>query len=238
MVYEIKPLKSARDDIYKTDAQKKFILPPPGTCLIVGRTGSGKTTIVANLLKQRKMLKDYFDYIYVFCLSPCKVLEEHVDKIEEANVFTDEDPEKLKQLYEVNKSAVKELGFKRAPHTLFILDDIIQSTKFMNSSVLRDIFFGGTHSKCSLWLLSQQYKSVPKRLRINCHSLIVCHGITLSEKEALAEEYQSCYLTKKEFLDLIAYALKDAYSFMFINNTNPNKKECYHKGFNEILVIQ
>lgn len=238
MVYEIKPLKSARDDIYKTEAQKKYILPPPGTTIFIGRTGSGKTTIVANLLKQKKMLYNYFDKIYVFCLSPCQLLQEHVDLIEDENVFTNDDPEELKKLFDVNKNAVKSLGFKRAPHVLFILDDIIQSTKFMNSSVLRDIFFGGTHSKCSLWLLSQQYKSVPKRLRINCHSLIVCHGITLSEKEALAEEYQSAYLTKKEFIDLIDYALKDSYSFMFINNTNPNKKECYHKGFNEILVIQ
>ena len=174
----------------------------------------------------------------MFCLSPCKTLEEHVPQITEENTFTDEDPEKLAKLYDINKKAVKELGFKRAPHTLFILDDIIQSKKFMNSSVLRDIFFGGTHSKCSLWLLSQQYKSVPKRLRINTHSLIVCHGITESEKEALAEEYQSCYLNKKEFYDLIDYALTEAYSFMFINNTHPNKKECYRKGFNEILVIQ
>jgi len=35
-MYQIKPLKSARDGIYKTPAQKKFILPPAGTTIFCG----------------------------------------------------------------------------------------------------------------------------------------------------------------------------------------------------------
>jgi type II secretory ATPase GspE/PulE/Tfp pilus assembly ATPase PilB-like protein len=63
-MYKIKPLKSARDDIYKTQAQQKYIMPPPGTMIVVGSTGSGKTTIVGNLLCNDNMLKDYYDEIY------------------------------------------------------------------------------------------------------------------------------------------------------------------------------
>jgi hypothetical protein len=163
---------------------------------------------------------------------------EHVDQIEEDHMFTDDDPGQLFKLYERNKKLVKDLGFKRAPHTLFILDDIVQSNTFMNSKVLRDVFFGGTHAKCSLWLLTQHYKSVPKRLRMNCHAMICCHGLNKQEIEAFSEEWQSAYLDKNQFKTIVEYALKNPYSFMFVNATNPNKKEMYRKMFDEILVIE
>ncbi len=237
MSYKIKPLKSARDSIYKTPAQRAYILPPPGTTIFCGRTGSGKTTIVCRLLKDDNKLKDYFDEIYIFCLSPCFDIIEHCG-VDEANMYTDDNPDELAKIYEKNKSIVKEYGFDKAKHILFILDDIVQSNKFMNSKVLRDVFFGGTHAKCSLWLLTQHYKSVPKRLRMNSHAMICCHGLNKQEIESLAEEYMPPSLTKDEFKEVVNYALKDAYSFLFINSTNPKKDESFRKNFDEILIIK
>jgi len=238
MSYKIKPLKSARDKIFLTEAQKKYIMPSPGTTVIVGSTGSGKTTIVGNILRQKSMLKDYFDYIYVFCLSPCTTLIDNVDQITEDTIYTDDDPSKLEQLYEKQKKAVADLGFERAPHILFILDDIVQSKNFMQSKTVTDIFFGGTHAKTSLWLLSQNYMSVVRRLRMNCHNIILCHGVNNTEIERFAAEWQSMYLDKKEFTKLVEYCLDKPFSFLFVNTTNPNKKEVFRCGFDEILVIE
>jgi len=236
MPFEIKPLKSARANIKLTDAQREYILPPFGTTYFCGRTGSGKTTIICRLLKDKDKLKDYYDRIYVFCMSPCMDLVEHCPQIEEEHLYGEE-PEKLKELYDKNKKAVKTMGFDKAPHTLFILDDIVQSNIMMNSKVLRDLFFGGTHAKCSVWLVSQHYKSCPLRLRQNFHSIILCHGLTYQEKEKFVEEWQSAYLTKKEFMALVDYALEKPYSFLFMNATNPNKKKMFRKNFDEVLEI-
>jgi hypothetical protein len=236
MPFEIKPLKSARANIKLTDAQREYILPPFGTTYFCGRTGSGKTTIICRLLKDKDKLRNYYDKIYVFCMSPCMDLVEHCPQIEEEHLYGEE-PEKLKELYDKNKKAVKTMGFDKAPHTLFILDDIVQSNIMMNSKVLRDLFFGGTHAKCSVWLVSQHYKSCPLRLRQNFHSIILCHGLTYQEKEKFVEEWQSAYLTKKEFMALVDYALEKPYSFLFMNATNPNKKKMFRKNFDEVLEI-
>ena len=193
-MYSIEPLKSDRDSIKKTPAQKQFIMPAPGTMCIVGSTGSGKTTIVGSLLKKPTMLKNYFDKIYIFCLSPCTTLIDNVPQIDE-------------------------------------------SKDFMNSKILTDIFFGGTHSKVSLWLLSQNYMSIPRRLRMNCHNLILCHGVNSTEIERFSNEWQSAYLKRKEFTELVEYCLDKQYSFLFLNATNPNKKKMYRCGFENILAI-
>lgn len=232
-MYQIKAIKSSRDDVYKTPEQKKYIMPAPGTLLIVGSTGSGKTTVVANLLMNKKMLNGYFDKIYLFCLTPCDALTDNID----IDGKYDDDIEKLEELYNRNKSYIETNGFEEAPHVLFILDDIVNSSKFMNSKILSAIFFGGTHHKTSLWLLSQNYMSIPRRLRMNAHGLIICHGINNTEKTRFANEWQSPYLKKNEFLQLVNFALAKPYSFMFVNATVSNKKEMYRLCFDTILII-
>lgn len=237
-MYTIEPLRSQRDDVKRTPGQKCYAMPPPGTMVVVGSTGSGKTTIVGNLLKKSNMLNKYFDEIYVFCLSPCTTLIDHVKEVKEEHVYLENDPQQLADLYAKQKRAMSSLGFKRTPHVLFILDDIVQSKKFMNAPVLSDIFFGGTHSKCSLWLLSQNYMSVPRRLRMNCHSLILCHGVNNTEIERFSDEWQSAYMLKKEFMDVVKYALTEKYSFLFVNGTHPDKRLMFRRGFNDVLAIE
>jgi GTPase SAR1 family protein len=236
-MYRIKPLPNVRDGVHQTQAQKDYILPPPGTLIIVGKSGSGKTTIAARLLKDSDMLKDYFDRVYVFSLIKSMTFVDHVQQITDADMFHEDSTEKLEELYNAQKKAVQTLGFRRAPHILFILDDIVQSKTFMNSKVLQDIFFGSTHSKVSTWLLSQNYVSVPRRLRTNVHSLILCHGVNNTEIEKFTEEWQSAYLTKKEFIRTIKHALNDPYSFVFVNGTIPDKRKAFRRGFHKILNI-
>ena len=237
MPYRIKPLKSERDSLFKTPAQKAYIMPPPGTMVVCGATGSGKTTIIGNLLKERSMLKGYFDKIYLFCLSPATTLVDNVEELNDDNVFLEDNPEVLAEIYDKQKKNIKSLGFKRCPHILFILDDMIQSKNFLGSKHISNIFFGGTHSKVSLWILSQNYMSVPRRWRMNAHSMILCHGVNNTEIDRFATEWQSCYMTKDEFIELVKHAINEPYSFMFVNGTIPDKRKMFRKGFDTILKI-
>ena len=223
-MYNITPLKSKRDQIKRTAGQRSFDLPGPGSLILVGSVKSGKTTIIGNLLMKSTMLKGYFDKVYLFCLSPCTTLIDNVPELTDDYIFTDDNPEMLTKLYQQNKALTKDIGFKRTPNVLFILDDIIQSKKFMNSPTLGELFYSGSHCKCSIWILTQNYMSIPRRMRMTSIGMIICHGVNNTEKERFAIEYQSAYLDKKEFMEMIDHCLEKPFSFMFVNLDNSLRK--------------
>jgi len=234
---KIQPLKSERDGIKKTKLQKEYVMPPPGLTIFVGSTGSGKSVLIANLLSRREMLKNCFDIIYLFCLSPSTLLQDHCD-IKDDKIFTADEPEKIGKILEIQKKYIEENGFKKAPHILFILDDCVQSNTFMKSKYLKELAFAGTHSKCSTWVTSQNYTSIIRQVRINCHAMIFIHGFKESELTRLTDEHCSAYLNKDDFIKMVKYATAQKYSFLFINCTHPDKKQMFRKNFDEILVIK
>lgn len=234
MSLKIKIYEGMRDKIYKTPLQQKYGMIPPGLCTICGTTGSGKSNIICNILNNNVMLKDYFDKIYLFCLSPADTLTANCDI---DGCYMDDDPEKLVEILEEQDKQIKDKGYEKADHILIILDDIVQSNSFLKHPVLSKIAFSGTWSKTSCIITTQSYVQIPRRIRLNAHSILLFHGLTETELDRFCDEHASPYLNKKSFRNMIKYALDDPYSFLFYNRTNPNKKEAYRKNFDVILTI-
>lgn len=232
----IQPIKTLRDSVKKTPLQENYNMLPPGLTLIVGSTGSGKTVTICNILSKKNMLKGYFDRIIVFCLSPCPMLEDCL-QLDKKDIIQDDNPDKVREILNKQKRLVEEKPFEEVPHILLILDDIIQSRKFLRSSVIAELAFAATHSKISIFLATQSYMAVPREIRVNAHAILLFSGCKLSELDRLEKEYGSQYLNKKDFRKLVQYAIADDYNFLFINNTNPDRSRKYHKGFSEVLAI-
>ena len=150
----------------------------------------------------------------------------------------DDDPEHIVKLLEKQDKLIEKEGYKKAPHILIILDDIVQSNTFLKHEVLNKIAFSGTWSKISCIITSQSYVQIPRRIRLNAHSVILFHGLTDTELERFCSEHASPYLSKQKFCEMIKYSLEEPFSFMFYNRTNPNKKEAYRKKFDKILKIK
>jgi hypothetical protein len=234
---EIKPLKDNRDNIKLNKLMKDGTIPTPGNCVFVGRTKSGKSVCIANILLKKHMYKGYFDIIYLFCLSPARVLIDNLKELDEQNVFTDGDPSKLNRLLEIQKDIIDKKGFKKAPSILVIADDMASEPKFMNSSGLRTVFFSGSHHKIYCWITTQSYVKLPRSMRLNADSLFLFHGLTSTEVDRFSEEHRPPQLNKKQFKQLCDYTLKKAYSFMFCNCCVADKTTKFRKGFSEILKI-
>lgn len=233
---KVQPIKTLRDEVEKTEGQKNYTMIPPGMTLFCGSSGSGKTVAICNILSKKSMLKNYYDKIIIFCLSPCPMLQDCL-QLDDKDLISDDDPEKLRVILEQQKKLVKNEPFNTIPHILIILDDMAQSRTFLRSKILQELAFAATHSKISLWITTQSYMQIPRNIRINAHAILLFSGCKLSELERFEDEYGSQYLSKKDFKKLINYAIKEDYEFLFCNNTNPNRAEKYSKGFYEKLII-
>ena len=151
----IKPTKSPRDEVKKTPAQEIYAIPPPGNTIIVGGTGSGKSTILASILNSPDMLKDYYDRIFLICLSPAPTITDAVKAIKKRDVYNTDNPLIVQRIYEDQMDTVKRKGFRAAPHICIIFDDVIQSPLFLKNDILRDIYFSGRSEEHTSELQSQ-----------------------------------------------------------------------------------
>jgi hypothetical protein len=70
--YKVKPLKCNKDKLYQPACCQDDITPKlPFGALVTGKSGSGKTNSIVHLLSTDELLKDKFDYIYLFtCVKP------------------------------------------------------------------------------------------------------------------------------------------------------------------------
>ena len=65
--YKITAIPTDKSKIPLRACQKDCIIPKaPFSLMISGRSGSGKTNVLINILTNKDLLKDYFHYIVVF----------------------------------------------------------------------------------------------------------------------------------------------------------------------------
>jgi hypothetical protein len=237
-MYKIKPLKSGRDHIeYKKRCMKDRILPRLGAFCVVGKSGSGKTVMIANLLKNKHMIYDFYDIIYLFCFSPSKLLLEHVPHLNEDNIIRDDDPTILGQILDAQEEIIdsNKNGYEEAEKILIICDDVVNSNKFMNSPQLKKLFFAGQNLKCSIWLLTQSYVKLPRSLRINAHYMCFFSGMTDTEIDRLEAEHRPALVTKDKFKKVITQCLKEPYSFIYMDCSHPDRNLKFRCTFDKII---
>ena len=65
--YDIVPIETSKNNIPQKKASKDGVMPNyPFSCVISGRSGSGKTQLLLNMLTRKDLLGDYFHKILVF----------------------------------------------------------------------------------------------------------------------------------------------------------------------------
>lgn len=227
--YTIEKLETAKHGIPLRPAMKDGTIPRfPFSILISGRSGSGKTNVLLNLLTRKEFYGNYFHYTVVFSPTAGNGDDMYdILKLPKENIKNDFSENDLNQLIQSRKAMIEEKGIEwtsKNSRVLIILDDIIADTHFLNSPGALKMFALLRHYLCSVVVLTQSYKKIPRSLRLNVNGTIIFPA-TQSEVEILLDEITPAGLKKRDFERLITDATEGQYDFLYINNhAEPGKR--------------
>lgn len=164
--------------------------------------------------------------------------------------FEDYDESILKNIYEDQMKIVKLLkkhGKTKhlANRILLVFDDLVGSTLFNNArqNVFKGFNTRHRHYSCSMLMVSQGYREIPKTVRTNFTCLILFEICSEAELEVIAEEYPMGIRkafnksAKDLWHDMYLYAISEPYSFLYYNMQEKDKQKRCMKKFEEYLYF-
>jgi hypothetical protein len=234
--YKVKCLANNKSDIYQPRCCEIGMIPTlPTGMLCIGKTGSGKTISVLNMLSNKHMLKDTWDFIYLFVgVKPDPEMIKVLD-IPKENIKKDFTEEEISNLMDKLERTVEKQGMANTPQCLFLFDDILGRPEFLRSKTFSKLVTTNRHMGITWIALSQYYRKMPVVARTNA-SYYMIFPSSMVELEKVAEELTPPNMNKKQFIKVAQHATNEKYSFLSINTkADPNKQ--LRKGFDKVLSL-
>lgn len=219
--------------------------------LFCGSGGSGKTSLMLNMMQMKNMYRNKFDNIFYICpmasfLSVEKhPFQDHDKVIHELSVEILEtiyqklvqirtDKEEKKKTKKKNKKNEfidedEELAEKEDPiqYSIIIIDDFADQLKDKRiQSQLNKMLIKSRHLCCSFFFTLQGYLYFPKMLRKQITNIIIFKPKNIEEWNILATELMN--LAKTDAIQVFDYIFDEAYNHLDIDTVG-NK---YYKNFN------
>lgn len=245
---KIIPFETNKSKIKLRKLQEMNILPAhPFRLLLVGRSGSGKSMNLVNLMTRPHMYgrldpKDpkthFFDLIFLF--SPTAEggddLADHLD-LPINRIITEEKQfyPVLEHILKTQKDIIERKDLLKSPKICLIFDDCQSAEKFLRSENFTKIFIAGRHYNISVICCGQSWTKFNRVTRLNS-SNIMLYPSSGSEVDLLTDEYTPVNSNKKDFKKLVQHATSEPYSFLHINN-QVKMKDRYRKNLDTILSI-
>lgn len=214
-------------------------LPDPKTdqpfrMILNGRSGSGKSNVLANML--RKFYYRYFDKVFI--CSPTYQTDpvfESINFNEERAYDTFNDSILENIIDNLKYDEENEEYYEKRPkvQSLLIIDDMAFSDElFKKNSEFNKFFLKARHLNCSIILLTQILTGLSKSIRVNATHLITFKIQNQSERNLV---YQQMNVNKEKFDEALGYATSKPFDFLYvILKSNPE----FYKNFEEKIEFE
>lgn len=216
----------------------KILFQPPFRIIVVAPSNSGKSVLISNLISspdlpyRRFFKKNIFIWSSTFNLNDPSFSMS--DNIEQSNIYDEYNENSIMEIVNEQIGIIHKYSKKKAPHLLFIFDDVVQDLPKTKMSIMNKLFFSSRHYNISLILLSQQYKMVNRPLRLNASDIIIFQTSNNQEIQKIAEEQA---IEVNRFKQILKEATEEPFSFLVIHNKLPIKERYQLRLSNKIYEI-
>ena len=199
--------------------------------LVCGRPGSGKTSLILNLIcKRGKMYNKKFDKVFVFSPSLMTMKDEPFGELPEEQVHTDLTLEN----FQTALDSIANTGEK----ILFILDDVVNDMKktmaiqtLLSKALMNRRHLAGAGGSTSFIITTQVYNKIPAPIRKTASHIILYHTRNKKEIETIYDEL--IVLPKEDFFEILKYCFDKRHNFIYID-INKSYDKMFHKCFNQL----
>ena len=216
------------------------ILPPfPNQSffmLICGKAGSGKTSLLINMLTQKdknRIYRKVFDKILLVMPSNSRksMKNNPLDDLPDDQTFEEFNHRVIERVKEI-RDEFDELDKKRKRprNQLLILDDITATLKNNDiQKALIELATNRRHLKLSIILLVQFIRAVPRPVRFQITQVVFFKPANQLDSKIIQEEYIN--LPHDQYNDLTRFVWVNSHDFLFIDKQN----ETYFKNLQKII---
>lgn len=220
--YDVIPCKSEKSELPCTPFMKNGVIAKfPSMWLVVGRSGSGKSTVVQFVVTDPNFMGDFFDEIKMF--SPTANVDDIAEQLflNDDDIYLNPSEDDLNRILDNQQEIIKKIGITAAAkkHKLLcIFDDIVASQEFLTSSAFLRFATMGRHNLAGGIVCTQSYTKIPRIVRLQARAVILFPS-NQDEVQLIVQDFCPPHMHKRDFTELVESATTEEHDFLHINMT-------------------
>jgi hypothetical protein len=144
----------------------------------------------------------------------------------------------FKQIWDAQAKKVEREGEKTQKNAVWvILDDTIDQIAHTSGiNIIDAAAMRIRHANVSLTITTQEYKRIPKTVRMNCSDFMAFQLTNTLERKQVAEE-QNAGLSPKQFMTVCEHVWRTPYAFIYVKHNEPNIGYRFFSSFERMIQV-
>ena len=211
---------------YHNPYYKEHLLSHPFRIIVVGNSGSGKTTIALNIISK---MKDTFDYIVLCCQNAQEPLYLFLkSKVKDDQLTICEGIQELPNMDSLDEDC----------QYLFIFDDLCNESS-KDHKKIKDLFIRGRKlaNGVSMMYLTQSYFAVPRLIRLNSTNVMLKKLSSMRDLNMILADFR-LDVSKEELQKMYKQCTDQFENFFHIDVATNDDTMRFRKNFTEPLTYE